>query len=144
MSVNWLQQLPKGWLKARLKATVDLKTNRGSETSFAENYVGLENIEPWTGRLLKSESIPDVSNDENGSDSTVSYFEPGDVLFGKLRPYLAKAHLANEPGVCTTELLVLKPNSNLNGKFLLDVILTPQFIEQVNDDLEQEEIDAET
>ncbi len=132
MSVNWLQQLPKNWMKARLKAVVDLRTVRGSETSFIENYVGLENIKSWTGRLLRSEPLSDIHEDENRSNSIVSYFKPGDVLFGKLRPYLAKAHLANKSGICTTELLVLRPNPNLNGQFLLDVILTPQFIDQVN------------
>jgi type I restriction enzyme S subunit len=132
MTVSWLRQLPKKWEAAKLKTVVELRTDRGNERLSEENYIGLENIESWTGRLLKSKLIADTSDDENERDSAVNYFEPGNVLFGKLRPYLAKAHLAQESGVCTTELLVMKPSNRLDGQFLLNVVLTREFIDRVN------------
>ncbi|KAM3113166.1 restriction endonuclease subunit S [Phormidesmis sp. 146-33] len=132
MSVLWLEQIPNIWKIARLKTIVGLRAFRTTGSSQEHNYVGLENIESWTGRLIKSEQPTELLDDKDESKSIVSYFESGDVLFGKLRPYLAKAHLAKEAGVCTTELLVMKPDMELDGQFLLDVLLTSEFIDQVN------------
>ena len=42
-----------------------------------------------------------------GSDK--SYFQTGDILFGKLRPYFKKVGIAPVDGVCSTDILVLRP-----------------------------------
>ena len=128
----WLRHLPKGWKASRLKPVVNLRTTRVNSGSSDENYIGLEAIEPWTGRLLKSDIHPSTPDDENENKNVSSSFDPGDVLFGKLRPYLAKGHLAREAGVCTTELLVMTPRKNLDGKFLLNALLTREFIDRVD------------
>lgn len=56
-------------------------------------------------------------------------FEPDDVLYGKLRPYLDKAVLADRAGVATTELLVLRPKSDVSPEYLACVVHSPAFIE---------------
>ena len=61
--------------------------------------------------------------------STTSAFRPGDVLYGKLRPYLDKAVLADEAGVCTTELLVLRARTDVDPRFLAAVVHSPGFLE---------------
>ena len=61
--------------------------------------------------------------------STTSAFQPGDVLYGKLRPYLDKAVLADRPGVCTTELLVLRAKAHVDPRFLAAVVHSPSFLE---------------
>jgi type I restriction enzyme, S subunit len=133
MNMAWVQLVPKQWQTVRLKSAVDLKSIRENGSSFSENYVGLERIESWTGRLLAAASDKGQSEDgESETKGMISHFEAGDILFGKLRPYLAKAHLAQEAGVCTTELLVLKPRDYVDGKFLLNTILTREFIGHVN------------
>ena len=63
--------------------------------------------------------------------STGTPFECGDVLFGKLRPYLAKAWIAEFSGKCTTELLALKPRL-LDPRFLLYVLLSRDFVHAVD------------
>ncbi|MGI5836042.1 MAG: restriction endonuclease subunit S [Chloroflexota bacterium] len=55
-------------------------------------------------------------------DSQVKQFQPNDVLFGKLRPYLAKVTRLSEPGVCVGEFLVLRPKTSE---------VTPHFLEQL-------------
>ena len=124
----WLHCLPKGWKASRLKTIVKLRATRVSSRLSDENYLGLEAIEPWTGRLLENAGLPDTLDDGSENKNVASYFEPGDVLFGKLRPYLAKGYLAREAGVCTTELLVMIPGKNLAGNFLLNALLTREFI----------------
>ena len=85
-------------------------------------YLGLEHLAP--GRLIRI-------GGGNASDmrSTTSAFKPGDVLYGKLRPYLDKAVLADEAGVCTTELLVLRPRPDIDERFLSTVLHSPGFLE---------------
>lgn len=56
-------------------------------------------------------------------------FRSGDVLYGKLRPYLDKAVLATTGGVCTTELLVLRPRQHISGRYLVCVLHTPSFVQ---------------
>ncbi len=67
-------------------------------------YVGLENIASrgahLTGWALASSSI-----------STNSIFQAGDVLFGKLRPNLRKCVVVPFDGYCSTDILVLRPNT---------------------------------
>ena len=127
------RRLSTAWRKVRLKSAVRLKSDRETGNSSSENYVGLENIESWTGRLInpnRNEAQPEEK--ESSDKGVVASFEAGDVLFGKLRPYLAKAHLAEKAGICTTELLVLEPLEDLHGRFLLNAILTNEFIDRVN------------
>jgi type I restriction enzyme S subunit len=44
-----------------------------------------------------------------GLGSDKSYFQVGDILFGKLRPYFKKVGIAPVDGVCSTDILVLRP-----------------------------------
>ncbi len=64
-------------------------------------------------------------------ESLCNIFEPGDVLFGKLRPYLAKAWIATVSGKCTTELLVMQP-VHVNRRFFQYVLLSRNFVDAVD------------
>ena len=72
-----------------------------SDTSF--NYVGLETIEGHTGKLLPYQ--PTLGAEIR---STKNVFHIGEILYGKLRPYLNKVYLANEDGICSTDIYVLR------------------------------------
>ncbi|MEA3238385.1 MAG: restriction endonuclease subunit S, partial [Candidatus Bipolaricaulota bacterium] len=84
--IEWLGQIPAHWESRRLKYGVALR-NEKREADSDTLYIGMENVESWTGKLLETEL--EVEGDG-------SRFSSGDVLFGKLRPYLAKALLATE------------------------------------------------
>ena len=85
-------------------------------------YYGLEHVTP--GRF--------VANGEGKASvvqSSKYAFQPGDVLYGKLRPYLDKAILADRAGICTTELLVLRPKAGVDPRFLVGLVHAPSFVE---------------
>lgn len=84
-------------------------------------YLGLEHLTP--GWLVRT-----GGGQASEMRSTTSAFEPGDVLYGKLRPYLDKSVLVDEPGVCTTELLVLRPKAGTDPRFLAAIIHSPSFL----------------
>ena len=145
----------------RLKHVVTLRRARTSADDAARPYVGLEDIESGTGRLVNGArgkwgsspsapfvtagdgepgrcfdqtaggSGPSASSAADGNEATGTDFEPGDVLFGKLRPYLAKAWVAEFPGRCTTEALVMAPIS-IEPRFLRSVCLSSRFVGDVD------------
>lgn len=85
-------------------------------------YVGLEHVA--SGRFSR---IGEGKSSEVNSSKYV--FQSGDVLYGKLRPYLDKAVVATDTGICTTELLVLRPKEGVDPRFLVGVVHAPSFVE---------------
>lgn len=112
----WLGQVPHHWEVERLKTVASLVTTKAETAAFP---VALENIEGWTGRFIETES-------EFQADGIA--FRQGDVLFGKLRPYLAKAWLADRVGESVGDIFTLRPGKCLLGKYLRNVLVTPQVI----------------
>ena len=112
-------------LRRRLKYVAPLVVKKVSFENLDRKYVGLEHIESWTGRILYDDltTLP---------EGTVSLFEPNDVLFGKLRPYLAKVSLVDFSGACSTEALVLRPKTNQWPPFVRYVLSNGEFIDDVN------------
>lgn len=85
-------------------------------------YLGLEHLAPGRISRIGGGQASDMR-------STTSAFQTGDVLYGKLRPYLDKAVIADGAGVCTTELLVLRGQECVDSRFLAAVLHSPRFIE---------------
>jgi type I restriction enzyme, S subunit len=124
--IPWLGDVPDGWEVTRLKTCVRNIIQQKSARAAGEIYVALEHIESWSGRLLHRDF-------ESQFDSQVKAFAPGDILFGKLRPYLAKVTRLGVGGVCVGELLVLRTSDSvIDSAFLECRIRTIDFIELVN------------
>jgi len=85
-------------------------------------YVGLEHVIP--GRLRRSGG--GIARDVQSHKYA---FRRNDILYGKLRPYLDKAILADTDGVCTTELLVLRAKPGVDPRFLACLVHDPDFVE---------------
>ncbi|WP_197457386.1 hypothetical protein, partial [Crenobacter luteus] len=101
--VHWLGEVPTHWDVLRLKTKLSLRTEKAEQHNLP---VALENIESWSGRFVATEG-------EFEGDGVA--FNTGDILFGKLRPYLAKVYLANHPGKAVGDFHVLCPASEING-----------------------------
>ena len=97
-------------------------------TSFY--YVGLENVESVTGDSM---GVDKVGPDAVRSRSRV--FREGDILYGRLRPYLRKALLVERKyawGLCSTELLVLRPiEADVCGVFLRELLVSKQLTDLI-------------
>lgn len=101
---------------------IDPQTQQGNV-----NYVGLENLESQTGKLVGNYYQPYQS-----IKSTKNVFGVGDILFGKLRPNLNKVYFAEIDGVCSTDILVLIANTEkVNAKLLSYILRSKLFNEQV-------------
>ena len=104
-SVEWLGAVPANWEVRRLKTLLDNIRDSGGPISSDGMRLSLENVESWTGRILPSTA-------ESAFGGQGKRFRAGDVLFGKLRPYLAKVTRPVRDGVCVSEFLVLRPKSS--------------------------------
>jgi restriction endonuclease S subunit len=122
--VEWIGEIPEHWNVVKLKFCTNIINDKKDFADKDDKYVGLEHIESETGILL------DYSNE--GADGAVNKFKKDMVLFGKLRPYLAKVINTSFNGVCSTELLVFKTNESLLSRYLFYFMLSNRFIEQVN------------
>lgn len=101
----------------RLPDIVNPKEKRGSII-----YVGLENIESQTGVL-----VGDPQSDFSTIKSNKNIFRKGDILYGKLRPNLNKVYLADMDGICSTDILVLRPLQSNTGAFFKHFLLSEEF-----------------
>ena len=118
--IKWLGEIPEHWEVKRLKYCVELRNDKADGRNTDLLFLGLENIESWTGKQT-------ITNDVSSSEGQVNRFFVGDILFGKLRPYLAKVLRTSFQGTCTGELLVLKPKSIIQD-ILFYNLLTRDFI----------------
>ena len=124
--VPWLGDVPAHWQMPRLKGHVSNIVDHTSEYSPDGIYVALEHVESWTGRIRKTEE--DVN-----FDSQVKRFRTGDLLFGKLRPYLAKVARPSRSGVCVGEFLVFRPRgSNLSPTYLEYFLRSKRVIDTID------------
>lgn len=119
--VEWLGEIPAHWEVKRLKYVAPARVSKLESKPDDAVYVGLEHVESWTGRLL-------LENQPETVDSVVASFKAGDVLFGKLRPYLAKVARLGFDGVCTSEILPLRPVGECSQSYLMYALLNAAYI----------------
>ncbi|MEJ5312397.1 MAG: restriction endonuclease subunit S [Anaerolineae bacterium] len=108
-----LGPLPEEWRVVRLGEVAILRIDTILPTEAPNaKYVGLEHLDPGEA-LIRRHGVA------GETISAKAVFKPGDILYGKLRPYLDKAAIAEWEGVCSTDILVLvgKPN-NVDSYFL--------------------------
>lgn len=104
-------------------ATIDRQTIDPSELEPDTAYLGLEHIERG-GRILRRSSIG-----ESELTSGKFRFSADHVLFGKLRPNLGKVARPSFAGVCSTDILPIRPTANLDRDFLLHFLRQPVLVE---------------
>jgi len=121
---SFLDDLPNAWTFDRIKDVVTLRRGKTSEATADEDYLELEDIESGTGRILSRRNTLEV-------ESTVTIFKKGDILFGKLRPYLEKYYEAEFDGKCTGEILAFQPQ-RIVSRFLFYCVGSRWFIERCN------------
>jgi type I restriction enzyme S subunit len=108
---EWPYQLPEGWKWVFLNGVVsEVKEKEDTFEDASIKYIGLENITANYG-IVNYQSAAGVK-------SIKTVFHAGDVLYGKLRPYLNKHDIADFSGVCSTDILVLRPERFVDARFI--------------------------
>ena len=119
--IEWIGEIPEGWEVTKLKYLSTFPIEKNAHTDSP--YIGLENIESWTGKYVSSDSQYDKSQ-------ALAFFE-NNILFGKLRPYLAKVFCASNDGCCSSEFCILNFSSSVNIRYFWNLLISPTFIDHV-------------
>lgn len=115
-------ELPQGWAWATVADVVDTIRPKVSPTSdSALPFLGLEHLEAHG-------LTPSGKGNFSEMKSSAASFKPGDVLYGRLRPYLNKVWCADYAGACSAEFIVMTPPEGVSGKFIRYLLHAQSFV----------------
>lgn len=118
-----LREIPHGWRRGTLGEIAEnpRRIVQPSQIDPAAPYIGLGHMPQRSITLSNWGCAREV---ESGKFE----FQQGEILFGKLRPYFHKVGLAPVDGVCSTDILVVRPKDSAWLGFLLGHVATDEFI----------------
>ncbi len=119
-NIPWLGEVPDDWEIKRIKNIAKVCNNKNENLNL--KYIGLENIESWTGKYIESESSYDISQ--------ALICNENNIIFGKLRPYLAKTYFVPNMMLCSSEFAVFEYNKC--PRFLYYILQSHFFINIVD------------
>ena len=123
-------EIPESWSWCRLGSVVNYgETKAVTYPECDKNLwiLDLEDIEKDSSKILCKNRIKDKP-----FKSTKKTFQKGDVLYSKLRPYLNKVVVADENGVCTSEILPLRAYYGIEATYLQYCLKSYYFYQYVN------------
>lgn len=116
------------WPMVKLASVADVERSSVQPDAIADGtrYLGLEHIESG-GQIIGGDPI--TSGDVASSKFA---FSSEHVLYGKLRPYLAKIALPDFGGVCSTDILPVRPKAKLDRRYLAYFLRQPDMVAKAN------------
>jgi len=103
-------------------AAIDRASVQPTDIDAGTVYLGLEDIESWTGRFNPK------SVEAGFLASSKFRFTPQHVLYGKLRPYLAKIACPDVAGICSTDILPILPGPRVHRHYLFEYLRRPEVV----------------
>lgn len=121
--IEWIGNVPSNWKLSKIKYMTTQRECVGKYTPEKDKFIGLENVIGFADRYIETSTEYETS--------IYDVCHKGDILFGRLRPYLAKILTVPFDGYCTGEFLVF---DSFNGckNYLKYVLLSKPFIDEVN------------
>lgn len=119
--IEWIGKIPNNWQTKKIKYVAKIIDDKYLKGEY--NYIALENIESHSARFIKTDSVYDLVGTKMAYSDT--------VIFGKLRPYLAKVFLVKEITCVNNEFSVFK-GLEVTNEYLKYFMLGSRFIDTVN------------
>ena len=118
---------PLGWEKKPLNyfAKIDKRSIKPEEIRNGIKYIGLENIEKNSGKIL---SI--IITQSNEIKSSKFQFSKNHVLYGKLRSYLNKVALPDFDGICSTDIIPIIPIKGKSKRYFVAYLLKTKYFQK--------------
>ena len=109
---NSISQLPAGWISGSLREFVEPTGERVSPADFPDaRFIGMDNVESKTTKILGTVPAREMK-------SSAARFHAGNVLYGRLRPYLNKVTRPTFDGLASAEFIVFADSELLRSAFL--------------------------
>ena len=94
-----------------------------TRTNIIENYISTENMLPNKGGVCDTLKVP--------SGGIGTKYQVGDILISNIRPYFKKIWQADCEGACSTDVLCLRANENVDSRFLYYLLTQQSFFDYV-------------
>lgn len=118
-----IAKLPNGWTSTPLDQVFEPRSERVSPSELPDApYIGLEHVEAHTGKLLTT--VP-----ASAMSSSSARFFAGDVLYGRMRPYLNKVVQPQFDGLASAEFIVLPTVKGIDSRFIHRRMLVNDFVD---------------
>jgi type I restriction enzyme S subunit len=106
------QPLPSGWMKLKLSAAIEPRGDKVSPANFPDlPFLGMDHVEAHTTKIIGSIPAREMK-------SNAARFYAGDILYGRLRPYLNKVAQPKNDGLASAEFIVFPENKLIKNSFL--------------------------
>lgn len=121
-----MSELPSGWTSTSFGEITTPRGEKAAPSTLGDApFVGMDHIEAQTSRLLATQPVSELK-------SAVSVFKTGDILYGRLRPYLNKVHEAEFDGAASAEFIVIPPSPAIEQRYLAYRMRSPDFVSLAN------------
>lgn len=118
-----MSKLPNGWVREALEDLVQPRSERIAPADRPDApYIGLEHVQAQTNEILGTVSASSMT-------SSSASFETGDVLYGRMRPYLNKVVRPKFSGLASAEFIIFPESDTLDSSFLLKRLSSADFVE---------------
>ena len=119
-------EIPETWCWCRLKNVSTYgyaKHIKSKDIKDSDWVLDLEDIESESGKLLQKSTnlIKQTTSDKY-------IFKAGQILYSKLRPYLNKVVIADDNGLCTTEIMPLTFIESVYNKYAMLFLMSNYFV----------------
>ena len=129
--IEWLGEIPATWQMSEWKE-IELdniaelvKDKYTPQKGDKLHYIGLEHIQEQSLKLKGLGNSDEITSDK-------FHFNSGDILFGKLRPYLRKVIIPKFDGVCSTDIWVVRSKIqkyDINQRYLFYLFTSKEFVD---------------
>src|SRR5699024_8747553 len=119
---DWIGNIPNHWNVKKMKFVTSINDTK-RDFIKGDIYIGLENVLGFEGKVDNYGKL--------AGNSKERYFERGNILYSKLRPYLAKAFIADTTGSCSGEFIVFDYFKG-NKRYLLYWLISQLFTDFIN------------
>ena len=118
-----LDEIPEGWEMGTLDDVAEHRRRsvRPNQIDPVTPYIALEHMPKRCIALSKWTT-------SEGIESNKFMFKQGDILFGKLRPYFHKVGVAPTDGICSTDIVVIRPKQRVSFGFVLGHVSSLKFV----------------
>ncbi len=118
--------VPEGWMRVKLRDIVTpSKEKIEPQEAAGTTYLSLEHVEAHSTRIIGRGTAEQVT-------STKAVFRAGDVLYGKLRPYLNKVCIPDFDGICSTDFMVFQKHPAIDPRYLMRFLNRQEVVEFTN------------
>ncbi len=115
-------RLPEVWVRTRLREVAHNIRRRSNPQDYPDlRFIGMDNVEAHTMRLLGTVPASEMK-------SSATHFQPGDVLYGRLRPYLNKVITVDFEGLASAEFIPLTPPEGVLPELLKYRLSSADFV----------------